>query len=342
MIELDSMFQRQSDFLDVVLQKNYNKKLSEFSSEEKQKLTKEYITSLIGEAIEVLNCVNHKTHRSEDKIVDINNISEELIDTFKYILCLMIIWGFDSKKIVESFNEKSEVVELRFKQEMLLDHFKGNNVLVVDIDGVLNYWPEVFVRFANSLCYSLDKNKTHYDLYFHDINGATWIEVKNWEEFCKLPAQLQDDIKHMYRTSGYKRTQEPNDNMRKFLEYVKENTDLKILILSSRPYDKYYRIFSDTKFWLDNVAKIPYDGIYFDTKKHRSLLKNIDGIKMFIDDDIDFIENAASQGIPSTLFINQNIKSSYYDKKDASKYQIFDPSSDDYQKLYSILNEAIK
>jgi NTP pyrophosphatase (non-canonical NTP hydrolase) len=65
--------------------------------------------------MEVLDEINYKYHKKE-KRVEIEKIQIELIDVFKYLLNLMLIWDIDSQKLIELFNKKSEIVENLFKK----------------------------------------------------------------------------------------------------------------------------------------------------------------------------------------------------------------------------------
>lgn len=333
MEKLEEIFRIQREFTKKYVNKVKNKSIEELDIDEKQQLTKEYLLNIFRETAEALNCIKFKTHRNEDdKELIIDNLHEELIDVQKYLLGLLIIWGIDSDKYFQIFNDKSKVVELRYQQEILLNNFKTEELVVCDIDGVLNDWPVPFIEHANKFYY--------FDNEIVETTGNPdfiKINIKTWEEFCSLPINIQDMIKHSYRMSGLKRTQNVNQIVKDFLKYVKENTNYKILLLTSRPYEKYLRIFYDTQYWLEK-NEIPYDGLIFDTKKHRKLLKNLSHIKLFIDDDKSYIKNAVSVNINAMLYKNPLLIDHY---KGISKTitKIFDPKKDKYEKL---INEIKK
>ena len=72
--------------------------------------------SIISEVIEVLDCISWKLHRARlNKPRE--ELLEELIDIFKFWLCLVIHHGFDADDIVAMFRMKSDIVEERARNE---------------------------------------------------------------------------------------------------------------------------------------------------------------------------------------------------------------------------------
>ena len=82
--------------------------------EQKETATHSMILHLLDEITEVLNETNYKRHKPH-KDTDISKVREELIDTFKYLLTLAIIWDIDTKLFVSEFNRKSDIVEKRWE-----------------------------------------------------------------------------------------------------------------------------------------------------------------------------------------------------------------------------------
>lgn len=86
------------------------------SLEEKEKETQTLILHLYNELAEVLDAINYKLHKKRHS-VDIDNVKEELIDSFKYLLNLFLIWDVTPQEFVKLFNDKSDIVEKRFMEE---------------------------------------------------------------------------------------------------------------------------------------------------------------------------------------------------------------------------------
>lgn len=109
--KLEVMYDIQAKF-----QKNFFD-LALMSDEEKVKFTKENILSLHRELGEVLNETPWKTHRANVSTADVDKIGEELIDCYKFLMNLFIIWGFTPSDIHYLFTEKSRIVQARYDAE---------------------------------------------------------------------------------------------------------------------------------------------------------------------------------------------------------------------------------
>lgn len=103
-------------------QKNFSKKIflpEKMSTDEKINLTKEYILCLHKEVSEVLDSITWKTHIFYDKKKIYKDLYlEELIDVFKYLLNLLIIWDFNESDFIDMFNKKSDIVEKKFEKNI--------------------------------------------------------------------------------------------------------------------------------------------------------------------------------------------------------------------------------
>lgn len=111
MQELQQIFERQKEF-----QKNFYD-VDTMSEEQQIQLTKEFILCMHRELGEILNIIPWKIHRENKKEYDINELHDEIIDTFKYLLNLCLIWKIDNTKMVELFINKSKIVEERYRKE---------------------------------------------------------------------------------------------------------------------------------------------------------------------------------------------------------------------------------
>ena len=83
------MFERQKEF-----QANFYN-IDNLTEEQKIKLTKEFILSMHRELGEILNIIPWKVHRQNNKNYDVNELHEEIIDTFKFMLNLCLIWSIE-------------------------------------------------------------------------------------------------------------------------------------------------------------------------------------------------------------------------------------------------------
>ncbi len=83
--------------------------------DEKIKWTKEFILCMHQELAEVMNTLSWKSYHTYLRAYSVNDTQEEIIDCFKFLLNLMIIWEMDPEKILKQFKEKSDIVEERIK-----------------------------------------------------------------------------------------------------------------------------------------------------------------------------------------------------------------------------------
>ncbi len=102
-------------------QKDFQKKfydIDNMSKEEKVNYSKEFILCAHREIGEVLNLLPWKSHRKlKEKEIELKKLKEELIDSFKFLLNLCLIWGMNEEEFKKLFFKKSEIVRKRYKDE---------------------------------------------------------------------------------------------------------------------------------------------------------------------------------------------------------------------------------
>jgi len=106
-MRLDEMFAEQKDF-----QKNFFDP-DNLNDSDKEKLTKETILCVHKELSEVLDTVNWKTHKHENKAKNLEDTKEEIVDCFKYVLNLCVIWNITPEEFMQAFRAKSKIVRER-------------------------------------------------------------------------------------------------------------------------------------------------------------------------------------------------------------------------------------
>jgi len=254
-----------------------------FSEEDKIKLTKDFILSGHKEFSEVLDCIKWKSHRKEDdKRFTLSNLEEELIDVFKYLINICVVWGITPEEFDRVFDAKTEVVLQRFRQEFIKPK-KDEKVCAIDLDGVLNEWEQFFIKTFN------EANNTKY------LSDAEIRKHTNPLDYA--------DFKHWWRDSGIKLNIPVKKHAAEFTRFLKKKK-YRIIIISSRPYKKYSRIFPDTMDWLKKYH-ISYDDVYFEEDKHLKILRHFPRLKFMIEDNERFASQVARAGYRVFLF-NQN------------------------------------
>ena len=289
--------------------------INDLSQNQSKDFTKEFVLHLIYETNEILANFNWKMHRVQDEKVIVSNIAEEIIDVFKYLLGICNIWGISDEEFFEEFLRKSSVVEQRFKQEHELDLLRtSENVIAIDIDGVLADYPDYFIEW-----YNLDHGTRYEDLH----NMRRNIGVDKYE-----------DAKDEYRQSGVKRWMWPMPDASSFTKKIKE-LGLDIVLLSSRPYKTYSRIFADTLYWLNN-NDIKYDTILWDEEKDLKLVKMIPKVKVVIEDDIKYADDISQLDVP-VILLNSTYNTGFGNEKIIRVNDLIEA----YEQIEKIVNDSI-
>lgn len=274
------------------VQKSFNRNFVNFDNltdEERQRQTKEYILHLFSETDEILREINWKMHRKKDIAVNKQNLTEELIDVFKYWCSILQLWDITPEEFVKEFHRKSSVVEQRYKQEIKLNLISDENVIGIDIDGVLADYPRSFINFISN---ELSIDFKDFSPKTHDLCNELGMFIKDKQKIVEL--------KHKYRSSGYKRNIPVIKDAVFALKELKE-LGYTIVLLTARPYKEYPRMFADTMEWLDNNGFV-YDAIIWDENKENKIIKQFPKMKFMIEDNLYNALKISEYGYKVILF----------------------------------------
>lgn len=153
----------------------------------------------------------------------------------------------------------------------------------LDLDGVLNYYPQPWVDFINQW---LDTN-------FTDLNEAK----------SSIPYQTYRDLKYEYRESGYKTSLEVRAGAVELTKMLKEKK-YTILILTSRPFHDHKSLFKQTVDWLQ-VNDLQFDGIIFGHNKHAEILNQAPSLRFMVEDHRYYANQVANWGYKAFLMNNR-------------------------------------
>lgn len=275
------------------------------TNEERQKLTKEYALLLISEVNDLLGEINWKTHHRSDSVqVKKRDLSLEIIDIWKYLVSIALVWDVTPSDFCRYFDEKSSLVEQKYIQEF--SSISDKEIVICDIDGVLSDYPKTFMSFV----------KRQYE---HDYNVPVSIPSSvNSLDLYKVLDIPSDDLrryKHYYRESGEIRSETPIPGAVNLLSELKSQ-GLYVVLLTSRPFDKYKSLYLDTYMWLLSNG-FEFDALLYDSKKRdvvSSLIKS-SNVRFIIDDDPRIVSNLESLDGLKRLYLvdrtyNQNVKCS--------------------------------
>ena len=162
---------------------------------------------------------------------------------------------------------------------------------VIDIDGVLNYYPQTQIDYFNS-CLG-----TEY---------KTLSEIKE-----SLSYKDYKYYKTEYRMSGFKHDAKPSKGAKKLLKYLRNNNYL-IYIITARELFKYNQL-EKTILWL-NKNNLCYDYIYCTQKKDFTIFEKFGHIDLVIEDNCDNLEKIKRVNGKKCIYINV-INSENIDRK---------------------------
>lgn len=274
--KLESLWNVQLEFNQKFFTNKIGKRLEEMTLEEKVQWSKNQILSITSEAMEVLNELpNWKSHRVVNTEFIPSNLYEEIIDVNKFSVGLAQIWGMTFEQYYEEYLRKSYVVEQRYHQEhdlKLID--KESKIAALDIDGVLGDYENWFLKYCKDV---------------HNIQYSSIKELK-----LNMGLLNYENVKSMYRQSGWKATMPAIDGAAQFTKFLREN-GYTIIILTARPYDEYYRIYPDTLSFL-KTNNIVFDGIIFNKEKHLKIIKEFPNLSFMIEDNAKIACEVAELG----------------------------------------------
>lgn len=155
-------------------------------------------------------------------------------------------------------------------------------ICVFDIDGVLNYYPQTWVRFVN------EKEKADY---------KSLDEIKDSLSYSKYKK-----LKESYRVSGVKAEFAPRKGVINLINKLRDLGYL-IIIISARPVSKYPSLYKQTVDWLDSRG-IQYDNLLFSDKKQFEVIKYYPNMEFMVEDN-RLIANIMS-GLGYKVFLVDN------------------------------------
>lgn len=232
-------------------------------------VTKDYALHLITEVTEVIGELSWKMHRVDSRKLDRDNLLEEMIDCLKFTYGMMQVNGFTWKEVEDEFKRKSAVVDQRFDQEQSFPDLMHWPVAIIDIDGVLADYPNCFYEFLATTYFVGPGNERL------SLSGAK-------EKYSKMKLEDREWAKVAYRQSGVKRALPVLPGARELLDLLRAS-GLKIVLLTNRPYSKYYRIYPDTLEWL-KANELVYDAILWTHDKGLEATKYFSNIRFAVDD----------------------------------------------------------
>jgi hypothetical protein len=263
---------------------------------------------MFEETGEFLNTFEWKSHRrKQGKLQNVAHSHEELVDMFKYWLSMADLADFPIEELESLYYAKSRVVQYRYQEEWL-QTLDGPCVLV-DIDNVLADYIRGICLWAKDHAPSLLKLPNplamrlggRLDSLRH--NGG----YVNAESTGLTPAEW-GQVKHAFRTQGGKLAIPVFEDAKPFLTWCRQR-NWKIILVTSRPIDRYPNIFTDTLTWL-HTNDLPFDYLWWADDKARRLeeyehVTLRSHVVFAVDDDMRFVNQYREKNIKTYWLCRQ-------------------------------------
>lgn len=156
-------------------------------------------------------------------------------------------------------------------------------VCALDIDGVLNYYPDCWVRYVN-ICLGTK---------YTNIN-----EVKS-----ELSYKTYKRLKHDYRESAYKSNIPPNKEAVEFT-HILRRAGYFVVIATARPFDEYPGLMMRTLNWLGK-NKFVFNDLFNSRKKHIDIMLRYPDLSFMIEDNRAIANQISSLGKKVFLLNNE-------------------------------------
>lgn len=157
-----------------------------------------------------------------------------------------------------------------------------NKLCALDIDGVLNNYPECWIDFIHL------KTGTRFDNLFVAKDMLSYSDYK----------KLKDE----YRSSSYKLHIPARLGASNFLNKIEKMFD--VIIITARPFDEYPELRQITTNWLKN-NNLRYESLINSRKKHVDIFDTFSKLEFMIEDN-RFVANNVSKVIPKVFLFNNN------------------------------------
>ena len=161
--------------------------------------------------------------------------------------------------------------------------YRMSKICALDIDGVLNNYPKCWVQFVNEK---------------EGADFKTLNDMKDNLVYSKYK-QLKDD----YRSSGYKRYIPTREGAAYFTRQLR-TLGYQIIIITSRPFEKYPQLREDTLYWLKNNG-FEFDVLLHSKYKHMDIIAEYPTMEFMVEDNRDFAISIARLGYKVFLMDNE-------------------------------------
>lgn len=131
-----------------------------FSDKQKEEMLKTLCLALHHEVSQIVEATNFKVFAKNDYEVNTNEIVYNAVDSFRYVLAILGLYGIDHNQFISAYEEKDLYLN---ELNNLRDHQKGQPVAIIDIDDIIGEFRSHFNDWLyNTYNILIDKNSTSY------------------------------------------------------------------------------------------------------------------------------------------------------------------------------------
>lgn len=156
-------------------------------------------------------------------------------------------------------------------------------IVAIDIDGVLNDYPQTWIDFVNSRI------------------GSSFTNLNDMKS--SLTQRRYSELKKEYRTSGIKATLPLKEHAYDFLQFLRSKNYF-VVVMTSRPIEEYNELLFQTTEWL-NTNDLEYDFLYFSKRKHLDIIEKFKSMEFMVEDNRSFANDVSKHGYRVFLMNNE-------------------------------------
>ena len=248
-MNLKEMLKRQNDF-----SRNYYN-AEELSEQEKIDKHKTLCLAMHSELSQLANSVHFREHRPTITPTHRQNILFETMDVYRYCLSILNLWGYTEVDAINAFKTRDSHLNVRTEKNW--SKWKGEPVVVVDVDDVIGRFRQNFYRWINKTYDQKFDEKSHEYFISETINGKSGDALL--QEFVDAGCLRDLDV-----------CQNVLDGLKKM-----RDKGYWIHILTARPESE-LKCLNETYSWLSSYVK-EFDSVQFSSEKYIA----ISGLKAY-------------------------------------------------------------
>lgn len=204
-------------------QRVYNDRVKKLQDRSSTDWLTTYLLGIVSEAGDLLDAFSWKQHRPSRRLSpqDLANIRVEVVDLFKYVMCLAQEVGMDLEELLYLVDEKGKFLDFQLDSDFQTQYPLNRPILICDLDGTIADFRTAFVDFLtvegsipgtplnlmrNSPTIHMDvASRVGFDAYHalkttFEVKGG-YAELTPLQEMVQVVERLQQDITVVFFTA---------------------------------------------------------------------------------------------------------------------------------------------